>query len=473
MLLWIALPAEGQFHFAPGFEAKNQTFTKIVKQFSALPQLKGASWGFAIKDPVTGKVLVRYNEKLNLIPASNMKVITSLNGMKNLGSDFQFQTTLWASGKIENGVLLGNLLIEGSGDPTIYSPDKEKFGFNFFEKLIPLLEKAGIRKIDGKLLEKKFFRPYAGLKNDWAWADVGNYYGAGIYALNINENQYHLYLSAPQAGKDARLRKKDSLAGVDVNEVDVRIDAAGTPDLAYIYWVPGQPKVDIKGALPQALDPQKVKGALMNPGEIFFRVLENELKKGGIKVGNEIYPNENFEKLGVVTNATMKKIVNEVNLNSNNLMTEAIGFALSTQNTKQDENGWTQLADFAAVFSCPPGYYFADACGLSLSNRISPEGICNALAWARKQPFYPEFLESLPTSGISGTMKKFCNSEKARGKIHAKSGTLSRVLCYSGYVDGKDKPFCFSIMINSYSGNFFAMKNELEKLMESMVTVQF
>jgi D-alanyl-D-alanine carboxypeptidase/D-alanyl-D-alanine-endopeptidase (penicillin-binding protein 4) len=150
-------------------------------------------------------------------------------------------------------------------------------------------------------------------------------------------------------------------------------------------------------------------------------------------------------------------------------MTESIAYALAKSTSKLDENGWTQLESFAKKTGCPQGYYFADGCGLSPTNRISPEALCKALAWSQGQPFYPTLLESLPVSGISGTMKNYCKG--ATGKIQAKSGTLTRTFCYSGFASAKSRKLIFSVMINNYSGNFKEMKKELEKVLEGITEI--
>lgn len=468
ILLWIALPVEGQFHFGAGFSAKNKSYVQKLESFAKRPALSGASWSVMIQDLKSGQTLVRANERTNLIPASNLKLITALNGLKNLGPGYTFKTKIWTTGTLSNGVLNGNLLIEGSGDPTIYSPDREKYKENFFRTLVALLKSSGIKEITGAILEKPSQNPFAGLRSDWSWSDVGNYYGAGIFPLNINENQYSMYLQAPAEGSAARLKKRDSIGNPEVGEVDVVTTSPGSPDLAYIYWVPGRQKVSIKGSLPQQKDSQKIKGAVMDPPAEFLRITGSELEKAGIAVKGEAISSASLQEVGVIESPVLSQIVKEINLNSNNLMTESVGYALCQKDSKPDEWGWTHLAKFATTFSCPPGYYFSDACGLSLSNRISAEGFCRALRWAANQTFFPVFYESLPTSGISGTMKNFCKSPAAKGKIHAKSGTLNRVLCYSGYAETNDGLVVFSIMINSYNGNFFAMKHELETLMEGL-----
>ncbi len=472
LFFWIALPCEGQFAFAPGFKEKNPSVFAASKSFSQLPQLKGASFGLVVKHISSGKTLIRHQESLNLIPASNQKLLTSLNGLFYLGPDFEFKTKCWTNGSVENGSLKGDLLFEGAGDPTIYSPDREKFKENFFSKVISALQKKGIKKIEGKINPLPSENPYQGIRNDWGWADIGNYYGAGIYPFNINENQFKLYVSAQSEGKEAKIKKTDSLSDVAIVDQNVQTDAEGTPDLAYIYWIPGTQNARITGSLPKDNELQKVKGAIQNPEILFFKVLEGELKKAGIEILDGKSGNGNKQLLFEISSPTLNEIVKEVNLFSNNLMTESIAYVLAKREDKLDENGWTQLDRFGKAIGLPAGYYFTDGSGLSLSNRISPEGLCKALIWAKKQSFFPDFKASLPVSGESGTMKKFCNSPEAKGKIQAKSGTLTRTFCYSGYVQAKGGELAFSVMINNYTGNFKAMKAELGKWMESLVQIK-
>lgn len=472
ILIWIALPAEGQFHFSPGFKSKNKAYIQKLETFSKNPALSGASWAIVIQNLKTGEMMVRANENLNLIPASNLKLISTLNGLKSLGTDFRFQTKIWTDGPIENGLLRGNLLVEGEGDPSIYAPEKEKWKENFFAKLILLLQSKGIKEIEGHLLEKNHNNPYSGIRSDWSWSDVGNYYGSGIYSININENQYSLYLTTPGEGKPARLKKMDTLVDLSVEESNVQTAPPGNPDLAYIYWVPGQPRISIKGSIPYQPHEQKVKGAQMNPSLLFFQILKRELDKKGIGVKGNSMISKDPMVIGTIESVELLQIAKEINLNSNNLMTEAIGMALCEKGCSPEENGWTHLAKFAQQFSCPPGFYFSDACGLSLSNRISALGMVQALGWSVKQPFFNGFFESLPVSGVSGTMKNFCKSEKAKGKIHAKSGTLNRVLCYSGFAETSDGNVAFSIMLNAYNGSFYGMKKQLEHIMEELPGIQ-
>lgn len=472
VITFIALHSEGQFHFNPAFKARNKDLCNQFEAFVKSKALDGASVGISIR-PIHGESsYLEYQPRLNLIPASNLKLITSLNGFQNLGTEYRFQTRIYRTGAIKNGVLEGDLVVEGSGDPSIYSPENEKFNQNFFKQLVELLQRNNIRKIEGSLRSKKVNNSYSGIKQDWPWGDVANYYGAGIYPLNINENQFALFLEARQQGEPARIKKFDSLMDVQVKEEKVETDSPGTPDLAYLYWLPGSKEVRIEGTLPSKPDLQKVKGALQDPEKVWMQVAKKQLNAAGIEVREEAKANTATEFLGTLSSPPLKELAKEINLFSNNLYTESFAFALCKEGDKLDENGWTHLAKFANRFNCPQGYYFSDGSGLSLSNRISADGLCRALVWAAKQPFFKDFEATLPISGVSGTMRKFCGSPQAKGKIKAKSGTLTRTLCYSGYAETKAGPIVFSIMINSYNGPFKSMKNSLEKVMELLPTIK-
>lgn len=466
----IALPSEGQFHFHPSFRKGNPEYVQVLTGFEKLPSLKGASWGILIRNAANGQTLVERNAGLHLIPASNMKLLTSLNGLARLGADFRFKTEVFAEGKIENGTLYGNILIEGNGDPSIYSPDKEKFTNNFFLNLIQKLKEKGIRTIEGQIRLISKQNPYSGIQKDWSWSDVGNYYGAGIYPLNINENQFHVFLSAEKEGQQAKLKRKDSLMDVQLNQVELETEKSGSPDLAYFYWIPGKKEVKLIGSLPQENKEQRVKGAMQNPEEIFVLVLKGELKKAGISLSDKPMETGRKESIYLHQSPPLSRLVQEVNLNSNNLFTESIAYALAEKSDKIDENGWTHLEWLPKKTKASSGYYLADGSGLSPTNRISPEALVKALSWARAQVFFPVFWESLPVSGQTGTMKNYCR--QAEGKIRAKSGTLTRTYCYSGYADTENGKVVFSVMVNNYSGNFKEMKSQIEKILVGMTRVK-
>jgi len=466
----IALQVEGQFHFRAGFRLKNPEVCRSMEKFARLDGLKGASWGLAIRNTKDGKLLASKSEEENFIPASNMKLLTSMNAFQNLGENHQFQTDFFTDGNIENGILNGNLLIRGSGDPTIGTTGRDKLRAGFFAKAVQLLKEKGIREIKGRILPEKVDNPYEGIGKDWSWSDIANYYGAGIFQFNINENQFHTLVEAKKEGSKAVVRKKDSLnGGLSLDRVELETSPAGSPDLAYYYWIPGTSRVSLTGSIPESGEIQKIKGALPNPEEVFFEVLKSELRQAGIRVEEAELPSGRKSSIGKAESPPLTEIAAEVNLNSHNLYTESLAYALCKKGDRCAENGWTHLERYARLTGFPHGYYLADGSGLSLSNRISPSGLSQALVKALNQPWAKPFLNTLPVAGESGTMKNFCKG--AKGKIRAKSGTLTRTLCYSGYADTPKGKVAFSLMVNNYNGPYKEMKAEVGKLLESFIRI--
>jgi D-alanyl-D-alanine carboxypeptidase/D-alanyl-D-alanine-endopeptidase (penicillin-binding protein 4) len=466
----IALQVEGQFHFRAGFRLKNPEVCRGMEKFARLDGLKGASWGLAIRNVKDGSLLAAKSEEENFIPASNMKLLTSMNAYHHLGEDYRFVTEFFIEGNLENGILNGNLRIMGSGDPTIGTEGRDKLKSLFFRKAVQILKEKGIRRISGRIILEEDENPYKGIQKDWSWGDIGNYYGAGIYQYNINENQFHHWVEAKKEGANAIIRKKDSLnGGLELQQVKLETTPVGSPDLAYYFWVPGTSKVRLSGSIPQSGELQKVKGALHNPAELFLKTLSAELRLNGIEIEEAAIEGGTRISLGKISSPALPEIAAEVNLNSHNLFTESLSYALCKKDDRCLENGWTHLERFAKLTGFSEGYYLADGSGLSLSNRVSPASISQALVWANNQKWRNSFLNTLPVAGESGTMRNFCKG--AKGKIRAKSGTLTRTLCYSGFAETDKGQIAFSVMINNYHGTHKEMKAELGKLLESFVRI--
>ena len=467
----IALPCEGQFRFGQEFKSKNTAICKKLETFAKLPALRGASWGILLKNSADGKILAEKSANENFIPASNMKILTSLNAFHHLGPDYRFKTELFYSGTIKDSVLDGDLWISGSGDPTIATPGRDKLNAGFFPAVIRLIQERGIKIIRGSVKMIPTKNPYRGIRTDWPWGDIGNYYGAGIYALNINENQFHHYLRADSVGGRARIKTIDSLAAdLDFSEINLEIKPEGSPDKSAFEWTPGSNLIRLIGSIPAGKEPLRVRGSVQNPETVFMKVLEKEMLRAGISIQNFPSRGDNRVKLAEMNSPPLHQIAKEVNQNSNNFYTEALAYALCRNGDACADNGWTQLERISQAVPLPDGYYLADGSGLSLSNRISPAGLTKALGWSLTQKWSDYFLNSLPVAGESGTMKNFCKG--AGGKIRAKSGTLNRTLCYSGFVQAPKGNIIFSVMINNYHGPHRQMKDELGKVLESFTEIR-
>ena len=467
----IALPLKGQFRFAADFRAKNTEVCKTLESFAKIPGLKGSSWGLAIVNPKDGKFLAEKSAADNFIPASNMKIITSLNAFHHLGEDYRFSTDFYISGSLKDSVLYGNIWISGGGDPTPGMEGRDRLNSDFFGQAIRLLKSRGIKSIKGRLIQIPCENPYHGLRSTWSWGDLSQSYGAGIYALNANENQFHIYADAITKDSIAVIKRADSLfSQMNLSGLKIKTGPPGSNDDSYFSWKPGSSKINLTGTIPPSSETQRLRGAIPDPEQFFLDLLKHELWKGGVMVRDSIVEDQPGQKIGEIKSPPLSQIIKEVNQHSNNFYTEALAFALCRKGDSGSDYGWTHLNRIKSVVSMPEGYYLSDGSGLSPTNRLSPAGITKALSWALKQKWSETFLSSLPVAGESGTMKNFCTG--ACGKIRAKSGTLNRTLCYSGYAETASGKVIFSMMINNYHGGQKSMKEEMGKVLESFVKIR-
>src|SRR5690554_1813388 len=161
-----------------------------TERFVQSAGLEGALVSVTISDMETGEVLDAINSDQRLCPASVWKLFTTTAALKILGPEFKFRTVLAYDGKIEKGTLTGNVYIIGGGDPSLGSQYFEPG----FEQLISdwanAIKSVGIDSINGRLVANSTHFTGDGMPRTWIWEDMGNYYGAAVSGLNINDNTY-------------------------------------------------------------------------------------------------------------------------------------------------------------------------------------------------------------------------------------------------------------------------------------------
>ena len=163
--------------------------------------LKHAQWSLYAEDTQSGQALLDYNSDKSMTPASGLKLFTSATALEILGPDFQFETELYYSGAIDKqGILNSDIYIRGGGDATLGSDlvesslDLDDLMQQWTEKV----KKAGIIKITGSVLADATLFDDKSVPGNWLWIDLGNYYGAGVSALSIHDNLYHLFFKPGQ-----------------------------------------------------------------------------------------------------------------------------------------------------------------------------------------------------------------------------------------------------------------------------------
>ncbi|MBI3502933.1 MAG: D-alanyl-D-alanine carboxypeptidase/D-alanyl-D-alanine-endopeptidase [Bacteroidetes bacterium] len=496
---------------------QGQTFSKLkteIEQLKSDTDLAHASWSVCVLDAKKDSVLAEYNSNLSLVPASTLKVITTSTALALLGWDFKYETSLQYDGALDTaaGILHGNLYIKGSGDPTLDSETfkKKSDTVPLTDQWAEIIKAKGIKKIEGAVIADATAFEDETIPSTWMWSDMGNYYGAGASGLNFKDNKFSLFFRSGNKNGDSTFITKISpqVRNLRVKNFSV---TRGYADLAYIYGAPYSMMRYVKGTIPKSKTDYKVEGSMPDPPLFCAQSLDSSLRKNGIIVAKKATalrkiipsseeftfsddtlvgisnpdqpvsnPEQHAIKRGVLfkqTSHTLDKIIYQTNIQSNNLFAETILKTIAWKKTKfgEDQTGIDIVTNYWKSKGVDlRGFYMADGCGLSRFNAVSTKQLSEILrVIATDSLLFDKFYNSLPVAGKSGSLGKLCKGTFAENNIHAKSGYMSRVRSYAGYVTTKKgNLLVFSIIVNNYDCSAQLMKEKLEKLMIAIAEVE-
>ena len=435
--------------------------------FTEKAQYRHASVSIAVIDCETGVLCTSYNPHTSLTPASVLKTVTTASAWKILGPDYRFKTQLCAAHAPENGVLKGDLVIKGYGDPTLgseYFPHCVSFLTNW----VKAVKQAGIHTIEGDVVADISAWYDEPLPTRWIWEDIGNYYGAGAWPVSCYDNKYTVYFHPAKVGAKARVaRVEPAIVGLSF-EVQAT-GAANNKDSAYIYGdYTGFQKI-IRGTIPANKMDFSVKGATPNPPLTLAMLLTNKLKENGIvcRGKNRVsqLPNSTAFVIAAFESPRLEEIVRVTNFKSVNMYAEHLLRAIGTPK----QNSYTvSVAKMKAYWQKsgvePSGAFIYDGSGLSPSNKVSSFYIASVLSRVSND----HYISTIPKAGSEGTVKNMLVGYAGAG-VRLKSGSMDAVRCYAGYLIKHDKKFAIAIMINNFTGDSKAVVLDVENYIKGVV----
>jgi D-alanyl-D-alanine carboxypeptidase/D-alanyl-D-alanine-endopeptidase (penicillin-binding protein 4) len=445
-----------------------------------------SSISFIAFDLEKEEVVAKLNENKSLTSASTAKLFSTSTAFELLGSNYTTQTRIYYDGFIDkDSVLNGNIWIRGGGDVSLGSKyfNASKTELDFLNAWVDSLKNRGINRIAGAVIADGSEFGYNGAPEGWSWGDVGNYYGATASGINVFDNQILLYFKMGKAGSLSQITDIFPVVpGLKMrNEVYA---AAVSGDDSYIYGAPFSFDRLVKGRLPQYNERFVVKGSMPDPefqlaheftAVLIKKGIDVALKPKSFRLLDVELPNayEKFNLLFSQPSKTVKEIAFWTNLKSVNLFAEGLlnqlgylktGNGSTESSLKVLESFWSNKIDFK-------GMILKDGSGLSRSNAISANHFCQLLTYMYKSSNFNDFKETLPVAGKTGTIASLCKGQTGEGRIFAKSGTISKVKAYAGYVYSKSgKKLAFSISINNYNGSSADLQQKIEKILNALAS---
>ena len=442
--------------------------------------LRNAVWSVAVADAATGKLLTEYNSDFSLLPASNMKVVTTGAGLLLLGADYSFKTKLEYVGSITDSVLNGDIYVVGGGDPSLGSSIyKNTIPDSVFLKWTQAIKLAGIKRINGRVIGDTRFFDDENRGGSWELNDIGTDYGAGVSGIQFIDNICKLYIESASS-----IDKKPNIVRIEpyipeiswenyLTSVEDK-DASGFD----IYSSPYSDRVFLLGKMMINTKGRNYSAAIPNPAYTCVWYFNKYLNKNGISTSNRVEllerktPYLSTEKrthFYTYNSPNIVEIINETNKSSNNSFAESILKVIGAELGKDGSSGEgskivaTKLKDLGVKTD---GFQQADGSGLSRQGFVTTKFLCGYLSMMYNNSQYENFVQSFPIAGVDGTMKNMLKGTAAEKNVKAKSGSLSGTRSYSGYVTTKSgQDLCFSFIMNNFSCKSSVITKKLEKLM--------
>jgi serine-type D-Ala-D-Ala carboxypeptidase/endopeptidase (penicillin-binding protein 4) len=467
------------FAFWATFSTAQNSINSIQQKIAGWQTTSGlsnASICVSVFDLQTNKKLIESNPQLSLIPASILKTITTSTALEVFGADFRFQTTLAYSGIVRNDTLLGDLQIIGGGDPTLgseYFPERK----SFLEEWIKALKEKNIKAITGNLIVDATIYESQTIPGTWIWEDIGNYFGAGASGISVYDNMYEIHLkSGSEAGKPTQIVQiVPEIPNLELsNEV---LSSESNSDEAYIFGNPDENKRVVRGSIPKNQPDFIVKASVPNPSALLSSEFRKKLTASQIAILGETkfekVKTESSNLLLVIQSPPLRDIIRVTNHESVNLFAEHFLKHLAFQ-----KNGLGTTKDgckFVMQFWKDKeldmnGLYINDGSGLSRFNTITASQMVSVLNYMKtKSPYSEDFYQSLPSAG-DGTLSKFSQQDFPDKCLRAKSGSMTRVRCYAGYLNTlSGRQLSFAIMLNNFS---CSQKEATRKIEEVLVELR-
>jgi serine-type D-Ala-D-Ala carboxypeptidase/endopeptidase (penicillin-binding protein 4) len=359
---------------------------KAISQLQADSQFKHAAISMYVVDTKTGKVIFDKNAETGLAPASCQKIITGAAAFELLGNNYRYKTELVYNGTQGDSLLNGDIIVNGSGDPTLGSWRwNETTGELLLKKITAAIVAKGIKKVNGQIVCNKNNWESNSTPGGWVWDDIGNYYGAGASFINWRENQYNLILQSGASIGSAVTIKSTRPLMETVNLIsELTAAKKGSGDNAYIYLAPQSTIGYVRGTIPVEEDNFIISGAMPDPPEQFKYELKNALKEKNIEFGlpsqkptginNEILFTHLSPPLDSINYWFLKKSIN--------LYGEALVKTIALEKTKfgSTEKGIEVIKDFWSHLGIEPSAInIKDGSGLSPANRITAKSLVTVL----------------------------------------------------------------------------------------------
>jgi D-alanyl-D-alanine carboxypeptidase/D-alanyl-D-alanine-endopeptidase (penicillin-binding protein 4) len=439
------------------------------------PPFNRQLWGVALVDE-SGRLVYSRNADRLFIPASNTKLVVSAVAAALLPPDWRVRTSVYA-GPVVGGVVMGDLVLYGRGDPTMdrrcYATDSTLPGvcdtdpFARLRQLADSLRAKGVQLIQGDVVgDGSYFEPTL-VHPNWEQFDLNWWYAAPVSGLGFNDNSVDFtWQPGPAAGAPALITMSPDLGDLAFENRTVTVPAGGESDVGDRFFRhPGTLQIWAEGTVALDNPPRKDSFALPDPNLYAARALRQALSDAGISVAGTTRSTTDSSAyaglrqtppLAEVASRPLRDWIFPVLNTSQNWFSEMLLKQLGRQFGRG--GSWPDGLDVERRFLIDSvridstQISLSDGSGLSSSNLISPLAFTQLLRYMRRHPRFASFAAGLPQAGATGSLKTRFLGTPLAGRVRAKTGSISRVNSLSGYIElDRGRFLTFSVQANHHA----------------------
>lgn len=442
----------------------------------------GDSFWVVVVTDSNGQYLEDYNREKLIRPASNFKLVTSAAALHVLGPDYTYKTSLYATGRQEGNRWNGDLLVRGSGDPSISGEFSDGNAFFLFEKWRELLQSMGIEQIDGNLIGNESYFDDIPYPRGWEWDDLTYYYAPEINALSFNNNAVDLEVLA-----DGPVGSTPNIQWFPFNTPYVEFineqmitPAQASYDESYRREL-GTNTIYLRSTLPQGYYESEPL-TITRPSLYFLDTLKRFLEQGGIRVSGQLIPDRQhrdwnlYELLDEHESEPLIRMIERKNRESDNFYAEMILKTMAAE-TFQTE-GTTELGiEIVKQFMSEAGIDTAqtrmrDGSGLAPANLIKAEDLNRLLQHVKQYSWYDLYYQTLSVAGVNGTLQYRFQNSPVRNRFYGKTGFMSGIRVLTGYLDTQSgEQLVVTIATNHYTVPTSNVDHLHERILEYLYNI--
>jgi D-alanyl-D-alanine carboxypeptidase/D-alanyl-D-alanine-endopeptidase (penicillin-binding protein 4) len=421
------------------------------------PQFERSLWSVLVRPVSGGDPLFARNAEKLAMPGSNMKIVTVAAAAEQLGWAHRFETRLVTTASLESGILRGDLIVVGGGDPSVSERSDEP---GILRSMARQLRAAGIIGIEGRIIGDDDRFDDKGFGDGWTMDNLPYGYSAPVSALEYNEGSVDLVLRAgAAAGEPVVIQVRPEGSGLEIENRLVTVSEQGTGMLT-MHRPPGSSRVVVEGQIPAKAEPFVRTASVDNPTAFFVAAFRAAVMAEGVDVVGDAVDIDtlaskpdltNARTIGVRQSPPLSELATSMMKVSQNqyaeMLLKAIGGGTS-------EGGRRKVQEVLRTWAIPDdSYIVADGSGLSRYNYVSAETLVRILQILHERPTHASiFPATLPVAGRDGSLARRLVATPAQGNVRAKTGTVDNARAISGYVrTGDGDTLAFSIIANNFS----------------------